>query len=139
EEGLGALVRLRDACRTSRSHDALALLLESFVSLATRYEGRLERVGVPPATLDDALEAAARLRARSADRIRVRALRPDVELLATRNRCIAALNERMRRVRRTIRYVFRDHPALARQATSAYFRRRASPSSATTPTSPVAA
>jgi hypothetical protein len=46
------------------------------------------------------------------------------ELLKKRNQHTAVLLERMGRVRAAARYVFRHHPEILRQATSAYQQRR---------------
>jgi hypothetical protein len=134
-EGEHTLRRLREAARASRAHDAVAMVLEGYVALASRYEPRLAAIGVSEGLLDDAIAEAHVLRLRSANRIR--ATHGDEDMIRLRNRLIAALNARLRLVRRAIRYVFREHPELASHAASGYSRiRRAASSSVTSASEP---
>jgi hypothetical protein len=50
-----------------------------------------------------------------------RAADPKIDL---RNRLVTLLDQRVSKVRRAARYVFRDHPEVVRQVTSAYERKR---------------
>ena len=65
-----------------------------------------------------------RLRERSAVRLTESSVNEQQAVLALRNRLITLLLDRMRRVRAAARYVFRNHPEIARRATSTYERRR---------------
>lgn len=123
-EGAAALRRLREAYRGTRAHDAVALILERYAELGARHLSALESIGVDRGLLDGALAEARELRARSATRIERRASPDEPDLLVVRNRLVAALQARMRKVRAAVRYVFRAHPELARTATSAYHRAR---------------
>jgi hypothetical protein len=133
-EGEHTLRRLREAARASRAHDAVAMVLEGYAALAARHERRLSAIGVREGLLDDAIAEAHILRLRSANRIRGRATPREEDMVRLRNRLIAALNARLRLVRRAIRYVFREHPQLAAHAASGYSRmRRAAAGSSSAP------
>ncbi len=103
--------------------DALALALEDYANLAEDYEKRLDGLG----DFDVALLAEARALAKE-----LRAMPPSnpaasaasKTALGFRNRLLQLLDQRVRRVRAAARYVFRRHPELARQAGSAYERKR---------------
>jgi hypothetical protein len=125
-EGEDTLNRLREAARSQRAHDAVAMVLEGYAALGARYRTRLASIGAGETLLEEALTEADALRKRSAERIVRRAVQEGNDLLRMRNRFVAALQARLQIVRRAIRYVFRDHPELAQHANSGYaqIRRR---------------
>lgn len=113
--------RLRDAPASS---DALAAELADFVNLGRAYEDDLAAIdGFDVALLDEGGELVARVRERSAkgesslDARRTHAIR-------RRNGLVTVLLQRVALVRGAAKYVFRHHPAIVREVTSAYERRK---------------
>ena len=107
----------------SFSQDAVAQALNDYAELAEQNRAALEKL----AAFDVGLIAEARalasdLRERSAQ---VRAQPADVEQIRDlRNRLASLLLDRMNRVRTAARWIFRHHPQIVREVTSAYERRR---------------
>jgi hypothetical protein len=103
--------------------DALALALEDFAGLAEVHKGEMHGLGgFDVALLDEARKLATELRNRPV----TPKLPPDGAraALAKRNRLLQLLQMRMNRVRAAARFVFRHSPAIVREATSAFARRR---------------
>ncbi len=103
--------------------DTASLALENFADLADRHRKALDGVGDFDAKLiDEARALAKELRgmlpmspaAQAAKRLAIE----------HRNRLLQLLDARVRRVRRAARYVFRHHPAIAQQVSSAYEEKR---------------
>jgi hypothetical protein len=113
----GVLERLEGRKQATSAH-ALALTLEAHAALAEEHTAELARLGDFSADLP---ERARRL-ARSLREPR-RALSRHGQLRA-RDALVTLLLERMRTVRTLVRFVFREHPALVRKATSDYERKR---------------
>jgi hypothetical protein len=98
-----------------RSHDALAVALEAYAALADEHRAALGKLPVfDLGVLDEAWRLAGALRSRSGE-AKVRKLD---DALATRNQLLALLQDRLGRIRRTARLLFRDHPEIARKFTS---------------------
>jgi hypothetical protein len=116
-----ALEQLEAAHDSPTTQDSMALALEEFADLGDEMRGELDALGTfDVADLAVARDMAKRLRQRSAPRA------SDDEIAQAqrlRNQLWTLLLERMRRVRRTARLVFRHHPEIAQQATSQYQRR----------------
>lgn len=106
-----------------QSNDALASSLDEHALLAERYRDDLDGLGGFEArSLDEARQVAAALRARPAQ---AEALSAEARAaLDLRNRLASLLYARMALVRSAARFVFRRHPEIVREATSAYERRR---------------
>ncbi len=105
------------------SHDALALALEDYARFGKLHRETLDGLGeFSAALLDEALVVADEVRRLpSAPALAT----PDAKAaLALRNRFFTLLAQRVSAVRAAARFVFRDHPDIARLATSAYGRRR---------------
>jgi hypothetical protein len=77
-----------------------------------------------PGFIDEALVVASRLRAQSAIKLSSAAVTQQMQELKLRNRLLTLLTDRVARARRAARFVFRNHPELARQVGSAYERKR---------------
>jgi hypothetical protein len=119
------LARLRDEYDDVTSHDGTALALESYAELASQYREELESLGgFDTSNIIEARAMAVALRQRSAERLTGDTAQRQRELLGLRNRVVSALTTRMLNARRAIRFVFRDYPAIVRQAGSEYARRR---------------
>lgn len=119
------LARLSESHTDTSSHDALALSLEGFAYYAAGYRDRLaELPEFDPSMIDEALVVANRLREQSALKLSSEQLDRQKRTLSLRNRLVTLLIERMRIVRRAARFVFRNHPEVARLASSAYKRRK---------------
>ena len=119
------LARLSESHSNTSSHDALALSLEGFAYFGNRFReelGKLPEFDV--AMLDEALEVANRLREQSAIELSSTAQDRQKQLLSLRNRYITLLTEKMNTARRAARFVFRNHPEVARLFSSSYERKR---------------
>lgn len=105
------------------SVDALATELDDVASLAAEHRSDLDGLGgFDPAVIDEAAGIVTELRSRSATPL---ATSPEAkQALSLRNRLLVLLSRRIQTVRAAARFVFRHHPDLVRQATSAYERRR---------------
>ena len=118
------LARLSESHTDTSSHDALALSLEGFAYYANRFRDRLaELPEFDPAMIDEALVVANRLREQSALKLSSEQQDRQKRALSLRNRLVTLLTERMSKVRRAARFVFRNHPDVARLANSGYWRR----------------
>jgi hypothetical protein len=119
------LENLRAAFADSASQDAMALALEGYSELAGRHRDALAKIdGFEITLIEEARQLAEALRQQSAAAL-IRTT-PDAQrqALSLRNRLLMLLLERVKRVRRTAAYVFRNHPEIVRKFTSAYERRR---------------
>ena len=106
------------------SDDAMASELADYVGLAFEVKDTLAKIGVfDIALVEEARVLVASLRERSATRMRG-ATSKSALLIEHRNRLAAVLSQRMARVRGAARYVYRHHPDIVKQVTSAYQRRR---------------
>lgn len=106
---------------TPETFDGLALMLEQFGTLAKKYVKDLDGVGGFKAkSIDDAFELAQKLRAMPPV---VRGLSPAKKsAYDKRNRYLNLLEKRLKLVRSSARFVFRQQPEIARLATSTYGR-----------------
>jgi hypothetical protein len=106
------------------SIDALASELSDYAALAEQHRADLDGLGGFDARhIDEAVELVGRLRRRP--RAPVPAATPEAHAaLALRNRLATLLDQRERLVRSAAQLVYRNRPALVRQVTSAYERRR---------------
>jgi hypothetical protein len=104
------------------SADAMALALEDFAALAAPHRDAINGLGgFDAALIDEAPRLAAELRALP----RTRARTPEAAAaLADRNAKVAALYALVRTTRAAARFVFRAHPDIVREATSAWERKR---------------
>jgi len=122
--GRAQMAALRRAHATiGRSARALALSLEDWAALAARHRAALDGLGGFEARqIDEARAIAGDLRQRSpASRGVPKEKR---EALSLRNKLVALLRDRLATLRAAARFVFRDHPAIAREVTSAHERER---------------
>lgn len=102
-----------------RSHDGMAVALETYAELAEEHRVKLAKVPVfDLALLDEALKLAGALRLRSGESNRAR-LDGGV---TTRNQLLAVLKDRVARIRRSARLLFQEHPEVARRFTSEHRR-----------------
>lgn len=121
--GEAQLARLREQYDDAHSHDAIALALEGYAELASQYQEDIAGLGgVDEELIPEALEVARDLRQRSADRLAGKIAQEQRDLMKLRNRLIGALNERVSRARRTVRFVFRSEPEIIRKVSSEYSR-----------------
>jgi hypothetical protein len=104
------------------SSDAMALALEDFATLAAPHRDAINGLGgFDAALIDEAPRLAAELRALPRTRERT----PEAAAaLADRNAKVAALYALVRTTRAAARFVFRAHPDIVREATSAWERKR---------------
>lgn len=118
------LVALRGAHPAgAKSNGALAAELEGYAAFGEAHRAEIDGLGgFDPGSLDEARVLAKVLRDRPAN-----AAAPSdgaARALALRNRLAVLLAEKMNAARPAARFVFRHHPAIVREATSAYERRR---------------
>lgn len=119
------LARLTESHTDTSSHDALALSLEGFATFANGFRDRLAELPEFDAQmLDEALVVANKLREQSAIKLSSSARDRQKQLLSLRNRYVTLLTEKMNTARRAGRFVFRNHPEVARLFTSSYERRK---------------
>ncbi len=118
------LVNVKKAhAETPDSHDAWAAELDDYAALAGRYREEIAgRGGFDVALIDEAKALAAELRNRPATP--AAPTESVASAKALRDRLAALLFSRMAAVRTAARFVFRNRPAIIREATSAYERRR---------------
>lgn len=101
---------------------ALAIELADYVALAEPLREALQGVGdFDVACLDEASALVSTIRARLAPTGTVPETTTAIEL---RNRILTLLQARVSEIRSAAKFVFRAHPDIARQATSAYGRRQ---------------
>lgn len=117
------LARIATAHRDDpNSIAALAAELADYAALAEPHRAVLDGLGgFSAASLDEAKAVVPALRARGAVEMDRAASAAAVDL---RNRILTLLADRVSEVRSAARFVFRNHPEIARLATSAYERRR---------------
>lgn len=121
-EALARLEALDAAHGEPRAHDALAAALYDYAELARRLQVPLEGLGgFHAGFIDEARALGCRLRTQSA--VAPEARGREREALDLRNRLATLLWGRMLQVRAAARFVFRAHPALVREAASAFLRR----------------
>lgn len=117
--------RLSESHTDTSSHDALALSLEGFAYYANRFRERLAPLPeFDVAMLDEALTVVESLRAQSAIKLTNAARDRQRQLLSQRNRFVTLLQDKISIARRAARFVFRNHPEVARLFGSAYERKR---------------
>jgi hypothetical protein len=105
------------------SMDAHAAALDDYASLADSYRKEVDGLGgFELKLIDEARAVAAQLRDRPATP--VNKTEEAAKALALRNRLATLLSIRMGFLRGAARFVFRHHPEIVREATSAYERRR---------------
>jgi hypothetical protein len=108
---------------TPDSTDALAAELDDYAALGEAYRSEIGGLGgFDPKLLDEANEVADALRERPATPAALTG--EAARALDLRNRLAILLAAKMSAVRAAARFVFRHHPAIVREATSAYERRR---------------
>lgn len=107
------------------SHDALAAALFDYAGLAELHRAAIDGLGgFDAGNIDEARRIASSLRERSAGPAVLAPIQEQRQRLELRNRIATLLYERMQRIRATARFVFRHHPDLVRQVTSAYGRQQ---------------
>jgi hypothetical protein len=104
--------------------DAMALALEDFAGLARTHVKKIDGVGGFDANvIDEAEELAKTLRA--AQTVPGFTSTPESKAaMGKRNRYLQLLTERVDLVRKSARFVYRDHPEVARKVMSVYVQRR---------------
>lgn len=122
--GRAQLDALRAAhAKIGRSALALATALEESARFAAIHRAAIAGLGgFDPAQIEAALLTARSLR----ERARSPRAQPEAqrEALALRNKLVALIRDRLATVRAAARFVFRDHPAIVREVTSAHERKR---------------
>ncbi len=107
----------------SRSDDALAAALFDFAALAQENRDALEGLGgFDVANINEATTLAEQIRARSAESPTERAEAATAHRIR-RDQITAVQDRKVKLIRAAARFAFRKHPALAREAGSAYGRR----------------
>jgi hypothetical protein len=107
------------------SQDVMSLALEAYAALASEHRDAITGVGgFSPALIDEAYALVGALRARSGEALIADKESGAARLLEQRNALATLLLDRLNRVRRASRYVFRAHPSIARKFTSSYDRAR---------------
>ena len=102
--------------------DALAVALDDYATVANPYRGEMIGLGgFDDGLIDEAFALAKTLRTLPAVSPAASASARDA--LLRRNRLLQLLDQYVGRVRSAARFVFRHHPEIVRQATSAYARR----------------
>ena len=121
DEKDGKLAAIRAAhADTGTSANALAAELADYVKLASEHRAALDGLGgFDAALIGEAKELVAQLR----EHAPIESAEAD-EALDERNRLITLLQRRVGLVRAAARFVFRRDPAIIREVTSAYERRR---------------
>lgn len=117
------LARAKQVNDDTSSLLGLASALTDHGSLADHYRDELDGLGEFDVTMiDEAKQLAASLRQR-ATKATAEAKKKSAAALDWRNRLATVLTREVARVRAAARFVFRHHPAIAREAASAYERR----------------
>lgn len=125
DEKDAALKRLTESHNDTDSHDALALSLEGFALFAEDYREQLDKLPeFEGAMIDEALVVAQRLREQSSTKLTGVHTTDQKRYLRLRNGLITLLNERLLKVRRAARFVFRNHPSIAEEFGSRYERKQ---------------
>lgn len=119
------LARWKRYGERAMTHDALAVALFQWAALAERHQVAIDGVGgFDAALIEEARALADALQQRSAGPADPAALPQAPRARDLRNRVGALLLERVRRMRAAARFVFRRHPAIVREVTSAYGRQQ---------------
>jgi hypothetical protein len=106
----------------STSTDSLAAELSDYAALARQESKGLEGLGgIELSLIDEAEQLAKQLRSRPSTPAPAENTRRALDL---RNRLATLLYERIATVRAAARFVFRNHPEIAREVGSAYVRRK---------------
>ena len=108
---------------TPRTIDALAAELDDYATLASKHRKAIDGLGgFNTELIDEAAALALTLRELPAIPNR---LSPEArDALSLRNRILCVLVRRLSTVRAAARFVFQDHPEIAREVSSQYERRR---------------
>jgi hypothetical protein len=107
------------------SQDVMALTLEAYAGLAGEHRERLvDLPGFDVGLIDEARNLAIVLRNRSGEALLADLDSGIKDLLDERNRLLSLLVDRVAKVRRAARYVFRAYPETARKFASGYERTR---------------
>lgn len=116
-----ALDLARQRLAADQSQAGMAQALSDFAGVAEQVKARISTLGdFEPALIEEARQLSRTITAAGPPQ-RGRPASPDLDL---RNRMLTLLDRRVDRVRAAARYVYRHHPEVARQVTSAYERRR---------------
>jgi hypothetical protein len=119
------LSNLNTQYQDALSQDAVASALDDYAGFAEMHRSGIAGLGgFDAALIDEAHALAKKLRERSAEKVVGIPPAEARRALELRNRVGTLLQERITKVRDAARFVFRNDPALARRATSAYQRRR---------------
>jgi hypothetical protein len=119
------LSRLSESHSDTSSHDKLALSLEGFAYYANDHKEQLAQLpDFETSMIDEALEVAHRLRSQSWLKLSNEARSQQKEALIFRNRFVTLLEERVAKMRRAARFVFRHRPDISREFGSSHDRRR---------------
>jgi hypothetical protein len=106
-----------------RSHASMASALTTYSELAWEHEQALSNLpAFDLGVLDEALVLAGALRSRSGEAKVQQHFSEASERLTARNQLLALLHDRLARIRRCARLLFRDHPDIARKFTSEHKR-----------------
>lgn len=117
------LARAKQANDDTTAQLALASALTDYSNLGDHYRDEIDGLGdFDVAMLDEAKELAAALRKRSTQGTAA-AKKKSSAAIDWRNRLATVLAREVASVRSAARFVFRHHPALVREAASAYERR----------------
>jgi hypothetical protein len=107
------------------SQDVMALALEAYAGLANEHRARVSGLpGFDEALISEAQSLAQALRSRSGEALLADLRSGASDVIDERNRLLTLLLERVQRVRRAARYVFRAYPQIVRNFTSSYERTR---------------
>jgi hypothetical protein len=97
----------------------VAVALEAYAELAEEHRADIARLPTfDLGVLDEARTLAHALRSRSGEAL----VRRSASELGTRNQLLALLQDRLGRIRRCARLLFRDHPEIARRFSSHHER-----------------
>lgn len=118
------LTSLLDTHEDAASHDAIAAALYDFAELAERVKERLDGLGgFEPKLIDEARELANALREVSAGPSAYPNEEDEALALDLKNRFLELVYRKSQQIRAAARFVFRRHPKLIREVSSAYARR----------------
>lgn len=119
------LESLVSAHENALSQDALAAALFDYAELAARVAEKIQGLGgFEVGLIEEARTLGQRLREQSAGPASLVPTPAEREALELRHRLATMVSERVARIRSAARFVYRRHPALAREVGSAYARRR---------------
>jgi hypothetical protein len=119
------LLKISETYSNPTSQDVMAAALDAYWKLARDHREPLSSIGVFDVSLiDEALALSGKLRDRSGQALLAGETSGVTRMLDERNRLLSLLLDRVQRVRRAARYVFRTHPELAKSFASGYERAR---------------